>query len=184
MPAPPPFSQLSREVLVDNPWHRYCLDRYARRDGSEGLYYYIDMAGSCGIIPRFADGSTVLLQVRRYLLGTTLWEFPIGGMHPGDEPLAVAKNELREETGLAAGRWQDLGVFAPYKGVSNERCYFFLAEDLTWGEQELELSEDITVHQMPFDEARRTLLDQELGCGQSMSGLMLYDRWLAARDLA
>ncbi len=63
-----PFTQLSREVLVDNPWHRYCLDRYTLRDGSEGRYFYIDMAGSCGVIPLFDDGSTVLVEVHRYLL--------------------------------------------------------------------------------------------------------------------
>ncbi|MEM7199182.1 MAG: NUDIX hydrolase [Planctomycetota bacterium] len=177
---PPPFSRLSREVLVDNQWHRYCLDRYTRRDGSEGRYYYIDMPGSCGTIPLFADGSTVLVAVRRYLLGGVLWEFPIGGMKDGEDPLVVAQAELREEAGLVGERWMPLGSFAPYKGVSNERCHFFVAEGLTWTDQELELSEDITVHQMPFEEARRTLLDQELGCGQSMAGLMLYDRWRAS----
>ena len=32
---------VAREVLVDNPWHRYCRDRYVQRDGSEGTYYYV-----------------------------------------------------------------------------------------------------------------------------------------------
>ncbi len=176
----PPFSRLSREVLVDNPWHRYCLDRYTQADGSEGSYYYIDMAGSCGVIPLFADGSTVLVRVHRYLHGRVLWEFPIGGMHPGDDAAAVAAKELREETGLVAGQWVRLGSFAPYKGVSNEECHFFVAMELDWTERALEPSEDITVHRMPFAEARRTLIGQELGCGQSLAGLMLYDRWQTA----
>ena len=182
MSAPPPFTRLSREVLVDNPWHRYCCDRYTRRDGSEGRYYYIDMPGSCGAIPLFDDGSTALVHVRRYLLNTSLWEFPIGGMKEGEDPRAVAEHELREEAGLIAGRWTALGVFAPYKGISNERCHFFVAEDLSWTAQQLEPSEDISVHRMPFAEARRVLLDQELGCGHSMAGLMLYDRWRGRHD--
>ena len=60
-----PFSRLSREVLVENAWHSYCKDRYVRRDGSEGQYFYVDMPGSAGVIPVFGDGSTVLLRVRR-----------------------------------------------------------------------------------------------------------------------
>lgn len=175
----PPFQRLSREVLVDNPWHRYCRDRYTQRDGSEGVYYYVDMPGSCAAIPVFDDGSTVLLRVHRYLLGSEFWEFPIGGMHAGEDPLAVAQKELREEAGLSAREWIPLGRFAPYKGVSNEICHYWLARGLEQREQELEASEQISVHRMPFAEARRRLVDQECSDGQSLCGLVLLDRWLA-----
>ncbi|MFT7537058.1 MAG: ADP-ribose pyrophosphatase, partial [Hyphomicrobiaceae bacterium] len=159
------FRRLDREVLVDNAWHRYCRDRYVQRDGSEGTYYYVDMAGSCASIPVFDDGTMTLIRVHRYLLGIDLWEFPIGGMKPGDQPLDVAKAELREEAGLAAEQWTPLGHFAPYKGVSNERCHFFLARQLQEVPQELEPSEAISVHRMPIAEARDTLLGQECGDG-------------------
>lgn len=179
MSAREPFTRLSREILVDNPWHRYCRDRYVQADGSDGVYYYVDMAGSCAAIPVFPDGSTVLLRVHRYLLGIDLWEFPIGGMRPGDEPLAVARRELHEEAGLLAEDWTPLGRFAPYKGASNEVCHFWLARGLRWDRQELEPSERITVHRLPLAEARARLLDQPCGDGQSMAGLLLLDRWLA-----
>lgn len=162
---------------MTNAWHRYCRDRYTQADGSEGVYYYVDMPGSCGIVPMFADGTVVLLRVFRYLLGVELWEFPIGGMAAGEAPLAVAQKELREEAGLVAKAWTPLGHFAPYKGVSNERCHFFLARDLEAVGQQLEASEQISVHRMPFDEARRTLLEQECVDGQSLAGLQLLDRW-------
>lgn len=174
------FRRLDREVLVDNAWHRYCRDRYVQRDGSEGVYYYVDMPGSCASIPVFEDGTMALIKVHRYLLGLDLWEFPIGGMKAGQSPLAVAQAELREEAGLVATDWTPLGHFAPYKGVSNERCHFFLARHLQEVPQELEASEAISVHRMPIAEARDTLLGQECGDGQSMAGLMLLDRWLQA----
>lgn len=177
---PPPFTRLSREVLVDNPWHRYCRDRYTHADGSDGVYHYIDMPGSCATIPVFDDGSTMLLHVHRYLFGVDLWEFPIGGMHDGEDPLTVAQKELREEAGLQARDWVPLGRFAPYKGASNEVCHFWLARDLTTTTQQLEPSERISVHRLPLAEARQRLLGQELGDGQSMAGLLLLDRWLAA----
>jgi ADP-ribose pyrophosphatase len=178
MTEPAPFTRLSREVLVENSWHRYCRDRYVQTDGSEGVYYYVDMPGSCAAIPVFADGTMALLRSHRYLHRLDMWEFPIGGMKVGESPLAVAQKELHEEAGLRAGRWTPLGSFAPYKGVSNERCHFFLARDLEQVGQELEPSERITVHRLPLAEARARLLDQELGDGQSMAGLMLLDRWL------
>lgn len=180
MTAGRPFRTLGREELVRNPWHRYCRDRYVLRDGSEGEYYYVDMPGSCASIPVFADGTVSLLRVHRYLLGVELWEFPIGGMKQGEQPLEVAKKELQEEAGLIAAEWTPLGHFAPYKGVSNERCHFFLARDLQQVPQSLEPSEQISVHRMPFEDARRALIGQECGDGQSMAGLLLLDRWLAA----
>jgi 8-oxo-dGTP pyrophosphatase MutT (NUDIX family) len=180
MTAREPFRRLSREVLVDNPWHRYCRDRYVQADGSDGVYWYVDMPGSCAAIPWFDDGSTMLVRVHRYLLGRELWEFPIGGMRPGDDPLTVAQHELHEEAGLTARDWTPLGRFAPYKGVSNEVCWFFLARGITVGDQALEPSERIHPERLPFAEARRRLLEQELGDGQSMAGLLLFDRWLAA----
>jgi len=136
------------------------------------------MAGSCGVIPVFADGSTAVLQVERYLLGAVLWEFPIGGMRPGEAPLAVAQRELREEAGLVAERWTGLGHFAPYKGASNERCWFFLARGLAERGQRLEASERISVHRLPLAQARARVLGQECGDGQSLAGLALLDRWL------
>ena len=174
------FSRLQRDVLVANPWHRYCRDRYVQRDGSDGEYFYVDMPGSSAAIPWFPDGTTMLLRVHRYLLGCDLWEFPIGGMREGESPLAVAQKELHEEAGLVADDWTPLGRFAPYKGVSNEVCHFFLARQLRCVAQELEPSERITPHRLPFAEARRLLVGQELGDGQSMAGLLLFDRWREA----
>jgi len=180
MPGSENRNHIATEVLVDNSWHRYCKDRFRHPDGSEGEYFHVDMPGSCGIVPLFEDGSTVLLRVYRYLLNTTLWEFPIGGMTRGDDPLAVAQRELEEEAGLRAARWTPLGSFAPYKGVSTEHTHFFLAQQLTWTEQKLEPSEQIVVHRMPLDEARVKLVEQELPDGQSITGLVLLDRYLSS----
>ena len=88
----------------------------------------------------------------------------------------VAPAHARLELTLAG---LELGTFAPYKGVSNEIDYFYLAKGLTWTEQSLEPSEEITVHRMPFDEARRRLLKQPLIDGQSIAGLALFDQFLA-----
>jgi ADP-ribose pyrophosphatase len=176
-----PFDRVATEILVDNPWHRYRCDRYVQTDGTTGEYYYIDMPGSAAAIPLFDDGTTVVVRVHRYLLGRDLWEFPIGGMKPGEPALDVARKELAEEAGLVASDWEPLGSFAPYKGVSNERCWFFVARGLTVVPQRLEPSERITAHRLPLAAARELVVGQEVGDGQSMAGLLLLDRWLAAR---
>lgn len=172
---PEPFTRLSREVLVANQWHRYCRDRYVLADRTEGEYFYVDMPGSVTVIPRFADGSTALCRVHRYLLGADFWEFPTGGVQPDQDPLDIAKLELREEAGLTAAQWRPVGRFAPYKGVANEVCRVFAAEDLQQVEQDLEPSEAITVHRMGWAEAKQTLIHQPVADGHSLAALQLYD---------
>ena len=172
----PPFARLSREILVANAWHRYCRDEYVQTDGSTGEYFYIDMIGACAIVPQFANGDLLLIECERYLLGKTLWEFPIGGIEPGDSPLAAAQKELQQESGYTANDWVRLGGFAPYKGVSNEITHVFLARDLEPCGQDLEPSESIRVHRLPPEEAERRIYGQELPDGQTMAAWTLWQR--------
>ena len=53
----------------------------------------------------------------------------------------VAARELREETGLAAGRLGRLGTLDVAPGMLSQRCHVFLATDLTHGEPQREPAE-------------------------------------------
>lgn len=67
-------------------------------------------------------------QVKYGIEGTTLGI--IGGyIEPGEEPLAAAQRELREETGYEAPRWTSLGDFLvdPNRGIA--MGHLFLAQD-------------------------------------------------------
>lgn len=177
-----PFRQLDTRILIDNPWHRYCKDHYLQRDGSEGVYYYVDMPASAAVLPLFADGSTLLLRSFRYLFGREIWEFPIGGVARGTDPLETAREELRQEAGFVATRWTPLGRALPYKGVSTETCHYFLAQDLNPCGQELEASEAATVHRMTLAQARECLFADDAVDGQSLAGLVHLERHLARRS--
>lgn len=48
----------------------------------------------------------------------------------GEDPVEVARRELREEAGLEAGEWTHLTSTYPSPGISAELMHFYLARDL------------------------------------------------------
>jgi ADP-ribose pyrophosphatase len=73
------------------------------------------------------DGLFVCFRQTKYAVeGVSL--APVGGyLDPGEEPLAAARRELREETGYAAQDWVDLGAYAVDGNRGAGRGYLFLA---------------------------------------------------------
>lgn len=133
----------SREVYR-NPWMTVREDDIRRPDGVTGVYGVVDKPDYALVIPRQADGSVHLVEQYRYPVRGRYWEFPQGSWpegHQGGVALDLARSELREETGLRADRMTYLGrVFVAY-GFTNQGCHVFLAEELTQGEPQREVTE-------------------------------------------
>jgi ADP-ribose pyrophosphatase len=59
-----------------------------------------------------------------------------GKLDPGEEPLAAAKREPREETGLHGGEWAEVAAVYASPGFTDERFHVFVATGLAEGEAE------------------------------------------------
>lgn len=133
----------SREVYR-NAWMTVREDDIVRPDGGPGLYGVVDKPDYALVIPRQDDGSVHLVEQYRYPVGGRYWEFPQGSWpegHQGPAPVDLARAELREETGLHAARMTYLGRLHVAYGYSSQGCHVFLAEDLTQGAPEREVTE-------------------------------------------
>ncbi len=81
---------------------------------------------SAGVVPvRWIDARPHYLLLRAF----AYWDFPKGGVAPGEAPLAAARRELGEETGLAElrFRWGEAYVETPPYGRGKVARYY-LAE--------------------------------------------------------
>jgi ADP-ribose pyrophosphatase len=137
-----PYVTLSTRIAYENPWTRVREDRIRRPDGSDGIYGVVERSDFAVIMP-VQDGMVTLVEQYRYPVQVRLWEFPMGMWEqaPGTDPADLAAGELREETGLIAGRMVYGGRLFQGPGYCTQVGHVFLASDLTQGPMAREVTE-------------------------------------------
>lgn len=152
-PVEPEIRTLASSVVYADDWIRIRRDEIERLDGSRGTYAVVDKRDFALIIPA-ENGGFHLVEEYRYPIGRRGWSFPQGSF-PGNEmgtPEELARMELAQETGLRAARMTHLGTLAAGHGTTNQYCEYFLATDLTPGQQDLEPEELGLLHEwLPRD---------------------------------
>src|SRR5262249_8630540 len=129
-----PWTQVSSREIYANPWFRVREDQVLRPDGSPGTYSVVMAARwALGILPLWPDGTLTLVGQFRYPLGEYSWELPEGGGDLTEEPLAGAKRELLEETGLEASSWTYLGRCHTSNCFVDEVGHLYLAQGFSQG---------------------------------------------------
>jgi 8-oxo-dGTP pyrophosphatase MutT (NUDIX family) len=178
--AVPFMRRTASRTVYANPWLSVREDEFERDDGSTGIYGVVDKQDFAIVIPE-QDGMFHLVEQFRYPIGRRSWEFPMGGWPPGKggSALELAQAELREETGLRAGRWQHLAHLYEAPGFCSQAFDIYLATELTKGAHAREDSEADMV-QGDFSEAqlRQMILDGTIVDGTTITayGLLLTAR--------
>jgi 8-oxo-dGTP pyrophosphatase MutT (NUDIX family) len=170
-------------VVYANRWMTVREDRTLRHDGAEGIYGVVDKPDFALVVP-YADGGFHLVEQYRYPVKGRYWEFPQGSWEtkPDADPLAVARRELAEETGLRAGSMTLLGHLFEAYGYCNQGFHVVLATDLTAGEPDLEESEAGLVSRwFPEADLWRLIAEGRLKDAPSIAALALFQQYRAAR---
>lgn len=155
-----PWTTLTTTVGYENPWVRVDHSTVINPAGNAGIYGVVHFKNhAVGIVPVDDEGYTWLVGQYRYALGRYSWEIPEGGCPVGTDPLATARRELQEETGLTAGRWEPLLEFDLSNSVTDETGVAYLATELTPGPAAPEETEDLSLRRLPLREAIAMTLD-------------------------
>ncbi|MFT4084223.1 MAG: NUDIX hydrolase [Nocardioides sp.] len=92
----------------------------------------LEHPGAVVVLAVDAEDRVLVLSQYRHPAGRRFLELPAGLIdEAGEEPLDVARRELREEAAYAAARWRPLLTAYSSPGISAERIHYFLARDLT-----------------------------------------------------
>jgi 8-oxo-dGTP pyrophosphatase MutT (NUDIX family) len=149
-----PWKTLSSRAIYQNPWFRVREDQVIRPDGQPGIYGVVEFAPSVGVVAVNDQDEVALVRQWRYTKDALTWELPVGSSKASDASLeAAARRELREETGVEAAHWQQLGVLDCIVGATTERSTLFLATGLQLGNADLDPEEEIITEWVPFEMA-------------------------------
>jgi ADP-ribose pyrophosphatase len=132
----------------------------------------VEHPGSVAVVAVDRQQHVWLVRQFREPARRKLLELPAGVTEDGEEPLAGAQRELREECGLRGGSWSELGRFWTTPGFCRETMHLFLAEGVEPGEPEPEGDEDVEVVRWPVAELGARLA--ELEDAKTIAGLLLY----------
>ncbi len=151
---------ISSEVLVAAP-KRFMREVLRMPDGYEIDWYYVDTTPSVMVVPVTDEGNVILVRQYRHNLKRQTLELPAGIVSAGEPTEAAAIRELEEETGhkLREGaQLVPLGPFYSLPSETNKYVHFFLASPVVFsaqasGDTEIEKYFDMSIVEMPFDEA-------------------------------
>jgi len=167
------WTNLSEELKYENPWISLTEYQVLNPSGKPGIYGVVSFKNlAIGILPLDKKYNTWLVGQWRYPLNEYSWEIPEGGGPLGTDPLESAKRELKEETGLIAGKYTVLGKIHTSNSVCNESGILYLAQDLELTDSEPEESEDLQVKKLPFDEAYQMVMDGKITDSLSMVAIL------------
>ncbi|MGI6325353.1 MAG: NUDIX domain-containing protein [Saccharofermentanales bacterium] len=128
------------------------------QDGRPAYREIVRHPGGAGILAIDKELYVYLVRQYRKPYDQVLLEIPAGKLEPDEEPLACARRELIEETGLTAEHFEFLATVYPSPGYCSETITIFLATGLKPGWSQPEDGEFLSCDRMPLAEAL-TLLD-------------------------
>jgi len=140
--------------------------------------------GGAAVVALNKENEVCLLKQYRHAVDKWLWELPAGKIDNHEPPLQTIKRELREEAGITATQWNQLGQMVSSPGILDEVLYLYLARNLASTQTEHELHEYIEIHWMNFDSALEMAQNNEIIDGKSIIALFRAQHFINSSNNA
>ena len=169
----PSFKLLKSEPLFQGRAFKIRRDTLKTPDGNETKFDIVEHNGSVIIIPIDADGNILFVRQYRHAAGKDLLELPAGTRDGNEAYEDCAAREIREETGMAAGKLERIGDFYLAPGYSTEFMAVFLATELSHDPLEADEDEFLQVEKISVNEAIQMAERGEMPDAKSLAALFL-----------
>src|SRR5688572_20598107 len=173
-----PFELIRSEVLLKGRAFTIRRDTMKTPDGRETKFDIVDHGGSVVLVPIDNEGNILFVRQYRHAAGEDLLELP-AGTRDGDEPFEeCAAREIREETGMQAGKLQKVGEFYLAPGYSSEFMVVFLATGLKDDPLDADDDEFLQLEKIPLKKAIQMAEQGNIPDAKSLAALLLAKPYL------
>jgi ADP-ribose pyrophosphatase len=142
----------STREIFENPFFAVFEDDVIKPDGSDGKYATVRFVPGASVLAIDGDENIYLTRQFRYAIGRHDLQVVAGSIE-GEGAMDAAKRELKEELGIEAARWLDVGTVHSLTSTARCESRLFIARDLTFHEQETEGTEEIEPVKLKLSEA-------------------------------
>lgn len=168
-----PFELIRSETLLEGRTFKVRRDYLKTPDGRETRLEIVDHGGSVVVIPVDDEDNLLFVRQYRHAARADLLELP-AGTRDGEEPYEeCAAREVREETGMEAGKLQKLGEFYLAPGYSTEFMAVFLATELKENPLQADEDEFLDLERIPVRKAMEMAERGDLPDAKSLAALLL-----------
>lgn len=168
-----PFKLIRSETLLQGRAFKIRRDTLKTPDGRETKLEIVDHGGSVVVIPLDDENNLLFVRQYRHAAGGDLLELPAGTRHNGEPFEECAAREIREETGMEAGKLLRLGMFYLAPGYSTEFMAVFLATELKENALQADEDEFLEVEKIPWKKAIEMAEAGEVPDAKSLAALLL-----------
>ncbi|HUB93561.1 MAG TPA: NUDIX hydrolase [Verrucomicrobiae bacterium] len=154
-----PYTITSTQDVYANPWIRIHEDKIVRPNGKDGIYGIVEYSGGVTTVAINDKHEVYLVKEYHYAVDENGITLPGGGIDKNESPLDAAKRELREESGVVAKNWIELGTAQPLPMIVNNTEYLFLA---TGAEIQVNHEEEFILLTVSFDEAFEMVINGKI----------------------
>lgn len=163
----------SSALIYDGTILHVYKDTVTLPNGKEAGRELIRHVGAVGIVPMTDDGRVYVERQYRYPLDMVITEIPAGKLDSkAEDRLEAAKRELKEETGITADEWTDLGEYYPAAAYTDEKLTLYLARKLHFGEQKLDDDEFLNIEAVPLAQLIDEIMSGKITDGKTQVALL------------
>jgi ADP-ribose pyrophosphatase len=150
-------------------------------DGRTATRDIIRHPGASVIIPLNEKGEIYMVKQYRKPLESVFLEIPAGKLDPGEDPLACAKRELMEETGLKAEKIIYLASIHSTPGFSDEVLHMYAAVGLVEGESCADTDEFISTEKYRVEDLTDMIFSGKITDAKSIIGIFMAEKIISGK---
>lgn len=167
------FETIGSEIIYPGRAFTIRRDHLRLPDGRTTKFDIVEHHGSVVLIPIDNDGDLIFVRQYRHAAEKDLLELPAGTLDKGEAADVCAQREVREETGMAAGKLEMIGGFYLAPGYSTEYMYVYLATELYPSPLKADADEFLETETISIDDAYRMIEKGEIPDAKSLAAFQL-----------